>query len=245
MRRIAPLWLVLVAALPLPAAHAQDDDPNRVFLRAAAAYGNGEYAEAADLFERAYALRPEPQLLRSLASARERAGRLAGAIEAYEAYLREAPDAEDRPDVERSLDTLRRQRALEEEIERRRDEPPPPTPVVPVVPAEAPPRPAGLRYAAFSIAGVGVLTLGIAAALGLTAESRYDEASQDDTSHRDTLRLEDEANTLGRSANALFGVGGALTLVGVVWAIVELVLGRSNDDESTSFGPGGWRWRFG
>lgn len=220
-----------------------EDEAHRVFLRAAAAYGNGEFEVAAELFEQAYALRPEPQLLYSLGSARERAGRVVGAIEAYEAFLREVPDAEERPDVERSLDTLRRQRALEEEVERRREAP------VEVVVPTSPPRPAGLRFAAFSLAGVGVLTLGVGAALGLTANARYDDARDENTSHRATLRLEDEARRLGRAANALFGVGGVLTLTGIVWAIVELVLGGDGDGDDDalgpSFGPRGFRWRFG
>lgn len=223
-----------------PSTAPSEDEAHRVFLRAAAAYGNGEFEVAADLFEQAYALRPEPQLLYSLGSARERAGRVVGAIEAYEAFLREVPDAEERPDVERSLDTLRRQRALEEEVERRRE-----VPVEIVVPT-SPARPTGLRIAAFSLAGVGVLTLGVGAALGLAANARYDDARDESQSHRATLRLEDEARRLGRSANALFGVGGVLTLTGIVWAIVELVLG--GDDDSASglrFGPRGFRWRFG
>ncbi len=235
----------LVAQSAAPSAAPSEDDAHRVFLRAAAAYGNGEFELAADLFEQAYALRPEPQLLYSLGSARERAGRVVGAIEAYEAFLREVPDAEERPDVERSLDTLRRQRALEEEVERARD-----APSVEVVVPTSPARPTGLRIAAFSLAGVGVLTLGVGAALGLTANARYDDAEDESQSHRATLRLEDEARRLGRGANALFGVGGVLTLTGIVWAIVELVLGGDSDDGDDSaigpaIGPGGFRWRFG
>lgn len=227
-------------ALARPAHAQSEDDAHRVFLRAAAAYGNGEFESAAELFEQAYALRPEPQLLYSLGSARERAGRVAGAIEAYEAFLRELPDAEQRSDVERSLDTLRRQRALEEEVERRRD-----VPVEVVAPPVARERPAGLRVAAFTLAGVGVLTLGVGVAVGIGANGRYDDAQDDTRSHRATLRLEDEARRLGRTANALFGVGGVLTLTGLVWAVVELVLGRSgDDDEGVAFGPGGLRWRF-
>lgn len=230
---LAPSHVVAQASAP------SEDEAHRVFLRAAAAYGNGEFEVAADLFEQAYALRPEPQLLYSLGSARERAGRVVGAIEAYEAFLREVPDAEERPDVERSLDTLRRQRALEEEV-RRRD-----VPVEIVVPT-SPPRPTGLRTAAFSLAGVGALTLGVGAALGLTANARYDDARDENASHRATLRLEEEARRLGRSANALFGVGGVLTLTGIVWAIVELVLGGDSEDSAVpAIGSGGFRWRFG
>jgi tetratricopeptide (TPR) repeat protein len=233
-------FVATLALAPSNVLAQSDDEAHRVFLRAAAAYGNGEFEVAADLFEQAYALRPEPQLLYSLGSARERAGRVVGAIEAYEAFLREVPDAEERSDVERSLDTLRRQRALEEEVERRREAP------VEVVVPTTPARPAGLRVAAFSLAGVGVLTLGVGVALGLTANARYDDARDESQSHRATLRLEDEARRLGRTANALFGVGGVLTLTGIVWAIVELVLGGDDDSASSlRFGPRGFRWRFG
>jgi tetratricopeptide (TPR) repeat protein len=189
-------------------------DAHRLFLRGAAAYGDARYEEAVSLFEQAYAIAPEPTLLYNLALARERAGHVAAAIETYERFLVESPDAPERTEVERSIELLRRHRALEDEVARRAAA----RATAPVEPEPAPR--ASTEIGGWILAGVGgasVIAGGVAAGL---AQSAYDAARLEET-HLRSVALERDANDLGLVANVLFGVGGGLAFIGVVWAVAE------------------------
>jgi len=99
---------------------------------------------------------------------------------------------------------------------------PPPPPSEPAPPEEPDPltedvarRPA----APWVVLGLGLATLGAAAATGLVAQLRIGDARE--SSHRDATPLLDEAQTFGTVANVGFAVGGALAILGVSWVIVS------------------------
>lgn len=225
---------------------ATSGDAQRLYMRAAAAYGDERYAEAALLFAQAYEFLGEASLLYNLGLARERAGDVAGAIEAYERYLADAPDASERTDVERSLETLRRQEVLEEELARRDSDDASDDDAemnVPVPAASTPDAAGGTATGPLPwiVAGTGVAGVAVGIALGAVAQSSYDAARTEPT-HRRATELERSANELGTGANVALAVGGTLALGGVIWGIVELVTaGGPRPDERAlrlDVGPG-------
>ncbi len=88
LRPLSVLTLVfLLAASPL--ARASNEDEARVFLdRATAAYALNKYAVAAENFEKAFELKPDPALLYNAAQAYRLAGNKERALELYESYQR-------------------------------------------------------------------------------------------------------------------------------------------------------------
>lgn len=114
--RIAAALALSAALLGAANARAQDDDDSLeravvLFEESETLYNQGEFEQAAALLRRAYALHPDPTLLFNLARALEGAGDLDGAIESYERYLEENPDAEDAGAIRARVGTLREQRA--------------------------------------------------------------------------------------------------------------------------------------
>src|SRR5262245_34699480 len=104
MRRLG--LLLIVACLRLPLARA-DEPPQpppepavvdlvQLVQDAVAGYGDGDNARAAELLERAYALRADARVLFNLARAYERGGRREQALDCYRRYLAQ-------PEVEPAL----------------------------------------------------------------------------------------------------------------------------------------------
>ncbi|MCY0986287.1 hypothetical protein OV203_04055 [Nannocystis sp. ILAH1] len=105
-------------AIAAPAA--QPTEARAAFEAGAKAYAAGDYDKALAQFERAMALRPSPKIHYNIGvcrqqlmlAARERGDveaeslHAAAAVEAYKAYLRELPEAEDRVEVEATIRDL-------------------------------------------------------------------------------------------------------------------------------------------
>ena len=70
------------------------------------AYKKGKFGDALIAFAAAYKADPQPKFLYNIARCHEKSGDLAKAAEHYERYLREAPDAEDREEVETQAEFL-------------------------------------------------------------------------------------------------------------------------------------------
>ncbi len=79
-----------------------------LFQAATEAWNRGDYPAAARGFTEAYEALPHPWTLYNLGRALESGGEVARAVEVYTRYLREAPDAPDRAEVQGRLETLRR-----------------------------------------------------------------------------------------------------------------------------------------
>ncbi len=73
------------------------------------AYKAGQFEKAAALLRKAHDRYPEPLLLYNLGRALEGMGDQKGAIEAYEQYLHDAKQIDDRPAIERRIATLKAQ----------------------------------------------------------------------------------------------------------------------------------------
>lgn len=84
-----------------------DAEARGLFEAGRAAYTRGSYEAALDHFERAYELSGRPMMLFNIGQAADRARHDARAIEAFEAYLEQQPDAPNRAMVENRLEVIR------------------------------------------------------------------------------------------------------------------------------------------
>jgi len=113
-------------------------DARKAYDEATAAFGLGRYAEAAEKYEQAFSLRPDPALLYNAAQAYRLAGNKPRALELYKNCLRLYPDFKNAEDARSHVATLKKQ--LEDD---QHAAAPPPAPHAPAaapapVPAPAP-----------------------------------------------------------------------------------------------------------
>lgn len=136
-------------------------------------YEEGRYEDAVAAFEEAYRLSNRPALLFNIANAQERCGRWGDALDVLSRYRAYAPAGE-RETLDRRISNLERRIAEGKEE--------PPTPVIVDAPKPvATPAPTEstatlLRPLPLAVAGVGVLSLGVGAALGGAALAAHEEA---------------------------------------------------------------------
>jgi tetratricopeptide (TPR) repeat protein len=110
----------------------EDARARDLFEKGRVAYQEARYEVALDLFTQAYALSKRPQLLNNIGQAADRLRMDAEALDAYQRYLAEVPDAENRAAVENRI------AALKEVVEAQRQAPVP-TPEETARAAEPPP----------------------------------------------------------------------------------------------------------
>jgi len=106
---IAAVWLCVLASLAPTVVRAQEDVDNarRHYEAGRSYYEQLRYDDAAREFEEAYRLSGRPHLLKNVAVSHQHAENWDAAVEAFERYLREAPDAEDRAEIEGRTERLR------------------------------------------------------------------------------------------------------------------------------------------
>jgi tetratricopeptide (TPR) repeat protein len=110
MLRISHVFALVIAAAAV--AHAQPDKKAQALQLAAEserAYKDGKFEKSAELLRKAHGIYPEPILLYNLGRALEGIGDTKAAVEAYEQYLHDAKQIDDRPAIERRLATLKSQ----------------------------------------------------------------------------------------------------------------------------------------
>ena len=73
-------------------------------------YDSSEYDQALTAFTNAYHAKPDAAFLFNIAQCHRKLGHIEDAIKFYQAFLREAPDAKNRSEVERKIAELERQR---------------------------------------------------------------------------------------------------------------------------------------
>jgi hypothetical protein len=84
--------------------HAQPSaDEQRLFAEGAKAFEAGDARAAERAWKEGYAVAHDPAFLVRIGEAQEKAGLASEAVESYRRYLREAPDASDRPDIEQRI----------------------------------------------------------------------------------------------------------------------------------------------
>jgi hypothetical protein len=91
---------------------AQDETLNRAraeFERGQGLYEKGKYSEAAEAFQKAYESRSFPQFLFNVGACYERLRDYRRAVNYYQRYITELPDAADKNDVERRIAVLRKE----------------------------------------------------------------------------------------------------------------------------------------
>ena len=85
--RVVRAATVFVALMVVAAAPARADEASALQQKATAAYALGEYKEAAEDFERAFKLHPDPALLYNAAQSHRLGGNKERALKLYENYL--------------------------------------------------------------------------------------------------------------------------------------------------------------
>jgi tetratricopeptide (TPR) repeat protein len=195
------------------------------------AYDLGRFDEAVSEFEAAYDIDDNTAYLFNIAQAYRRGNNDSKALEFYKTYLRKAPDAADRANVESILANIEKKLTP--------TAPPPaastaPAPV-PVARPSAGPAPAfsgqvvsqapppaaehpgrGLRIAGITTAAVGLAACGAGVAFAFRAKSKDDDAANSPVYNPQLKKDADSARTY---TYVFFGVGGAAVATGVVLAI--------------------------
>jgi tetratricopeptide (TPR) repeat protein len=201
------------------ASRAELDRAVLLFEESERLYNEGQFAEAAALLRRAYALHADPTLLFNLARALEGLGDLDGAIEAYEQYLRDAESPPDRGAIERVIATLRAQR---EQLRGPRERP---DPEVDAQPEPPPPPPRSEpEIAPWILAGAGAAVLGVGIGLGVASTSDASAAAAEPVQVV-AIDLHARAEALAIAADVLFVAGGLAAGIGLVWGIVSVTSG--------------------
>jgi tetratricopeptide (TPR) repeat protein len=131
-------WLVLTVAVTHLAAAADVGEAKAHYEKATSAYALGRFAEAAEEYEKAFALKLDGALLYNAAQAHRLAGNKPRALMLYQNYMRVFADASNRDEVKRYILDLQRQ--IEEEAKNPpKPEAPRSAPPVAVAPPATPP----------------------------------------------------------------------------------------------------------
>lgn len=189
----------------------------------AVAYREGRFADAAAMLRQAYGLHPEPILLYNLARAQEADGQLDEARDSYRAFLEAAPDAPQAAPSRRRLEVIEGLIAERDSREATTVTPEPtpepgpeptPAPVAPATPTAGPD-----TTAPWIVVSASVAVLATGAILLAVANSRYNDAVNEDV-HATAASLEREALALRDAGAALLGIGAAATVGSAIWLIV-------------------------
>jgi len=231
----AILWC---AATPASVAAAQapeaTSEPEQraldLFMRAEGAYDDGRIEEAVELLVEARRLHDEPVLIYNLARAYETLGRLEEALDAYEGYLAEEPQAQDRGAIETRVQALRRQLAerqrqaqlqqlAERNAARRRQEP------------------SGPGALPWVLGGAGVAALGTAIVFRVLANEQRDDAVSDPV-HATAVSSFERAETYATTANVLWVAGAVVAAAAATWLVVESLSGSGDDGRAVEVAIG-------
>jgi tetratricopeptide (TPR) repeat protein len=199
--------------------------PGPLFDNGARCFRAGELDAALACFERAYSLDPNPTLIYNIARSHEGKGALPEAVEAYERYLVERPDADDRGAVEKKLQVLR---AQIEAAERPPPAPQPPPPAPPSDPAVIP----------WVVAGVGIAAVGVGVGFVIVSSGQKSDAIAEPEAFAAQSLADDAGTSLTVGSVALIA-GGALALAGGIWGTIDLVTLDEGTEVSWHVRPGG------
>ncbi len=264
--RLSHVIAVLVAAVALGRARPAHADKRaqaqalQLAEESEKLYKAGQFEKSAGLLRKAHGIYPEPILLYNLGRALEGMGDNKGAVAAYEQYLKDAKQIDDRPAIERRVATLKaqidkdaklrqEQLAAQQAAQQPHDtkpppepEPPPePKPPEPVVDEPLPPHPmtpppgeddrsAVSRIGPWVTLGTGAALVATGVVLGISAQQNHSDATTAGNQQR-AASLQDSAQTDATIANVMFVVGGAAMIGGAVWEYLEWQSGKRRDAE--------------
>jgi tetratricopeptide (TPR) repeat protein len=218
---------------------ARDEEARSHFRLAQAQYEVGHFAEAAEAFERAYALSGRAQLLYNLYLAHRDAGHVVEAADALRNYLARATGIEGEPLLRARLEALDAQiarmesGAVDETVE--------PVDAVETSEPEPTSRPTSsddLSPAGFALIGVGAAVIvGGAVMLGvMAADLATVESATPGTPFADVQAAYERTEPLSIAGFVSLGVGAAIAVVGVV--LLTLPAGSTDTEVALRVGPG-------
>jgi hypothetical protein len=204
-----------------------------VFLSGKQYLDEANYDKAIRYFQDAYSIDCSVHgILRALASAYERKGDKAAAVEALELYVQRAPTAPDIDVIERRIKNLRDQLERGAEAERLRVAVPPPTHADPVPlpqskPAAPPPvnQPAGPPVAPWVLSGLGGAAAIAGGALAVVGAMDVSSASSACSARvhctADVAADGNRGRTLEQTAAVVLPAGLAVLATGIIWRVLE------------------------
>ncbi len=216
--------LVAISMLSAPVLAAERSPVARqLYAEGKAQYAQGHYAEAAQLFERSYALSESSALLFNMAQAHRLAGpgHCRDALKLYESYLNAAPEAENRKEVEERIQQLGDCSSDTAAREAPAGAAPPsssgapvaaPAPLAPVQPSS--PHPSRVRTGPVLVTGAGAALLVAGGVLYWRAWDKHREFERICPCYPGTVS---KWELLTNISYALLAVGGATTATGLSW----------------------------
>lgn len=205
-----------------------ETEARALYAAGQAAFHDGRYQHALEYLQRSYELSHRPALLYNLGTTYDRLRRDREALDAFEQYLREVPNAENTSEVQARIAVLR------EALARTTAEPTPtPEPVVTPTPTPAPepvvtptptPTPPASRAsdpgpgpwivlaAGGAILVTGAVLLGVAA-----ADVASVEGAERGTAWRSVEDAYGRSEAVSIAGGVLLGVGAAAATAGIVW----------------------------
>jgi tetratricopeptide (TPR) repeat protein len=218
---LATLGLAIALATPVAAEVKDAARARELYEEGARLYNLGQYENALQSFEQAYAISGAKPLLFNIAQAHRLAGpsHCERALSAYETYLREDPQASNRVEVQQRIDEMRvcaeRERANQSV-----------SPQPPHAPANGDaPRieniPSGAEPATPSASVAPIVVTGVGAALAITGGVLYWQARVKFDQARGTCPCPEGEfsgwQTASYASYALLATGGAAMLGGAIW----------------------------
>lgn len=214
------LLALALAVAPVPTTEVPEGPPAQEdpAVRAARHFDAGEFVEAADAFEQAFAQTGDPAFVFGRAQALRRAGNCAAAIDELERFIALAPPAPDVEEANRVIDSCKRVLGLDDEPPPPRVEPAP-APSIDVAPPPPKPKPWHRDAAGAALLGSGLAVAAIGG--GLLGGSYTRARDRELESETQWQSRGDSVRALSITGIVLLAVGGALTIAGAArWGAV-------------------------
>ncbi len=238
---ITALLLGGTLASPVSAEEASDPEFDAIVAQAVEHYGAQRYEQAIELFERAYAMQPQPELIYNIGRIYERSVQREQAVEQYERFLGLPNTTADlRARAATSLEALRTELAVLQRANQPNSddnnsgsngsgEPNTAIPIAP--PIEEGPSNTGavIGWLLIGTGAAALITGGLIGGIALGAEGDAEEAQSLDAFDTNAAR----ANDLALGSDVLFAAGGAMAIAGIVILIVRASRGEEDVEEET------------
>ncbi len=241
---VAALWLALLAPAVSLAQSGEggDADFQTVLDQALADYQARRYVEAAEGFQRAFDLRPEPELMYNRARSLERALRREEAIAAYDQFLAlPGTTSETRSRALTARTSLQQELAAmstpppETEPQEAADPTPPPASSASRGGEPTSEEAAGgaLEPVGWVLVGLGAAGVAVGAVFGGLALAANDDFNAT-TDRAEQMRLQSEVRRYALLTDVLIGVGAGVAIAGVIFVIVDLASGGGERRDQAS-----------